>query len=196
MGKIVKRNHGLSSRRAPILRHSFQGTAHPASEASGPPPQRENAPAGKVNPAAAKDFYAGLIFILLGLLAVATARNYPLGSIARMGPGYFPTVLGGVTAALGLAILARGLFSAGREPVGGFARRPLILVLGAVVLFALGIDSLGLAVAVLALIAVCSLSGPEFRLLEVAALSLGLAAMAVGVFVYGLGLPLKVWPLW
>lgn len=43
-----------------------------------------------------KDFLAGLLFALIGGFAVALARGYPMGTTMRMGPGYFPTVLGGI----------------------------------------------------------------------------------------------------
>ena len=58
-----------------------------------------------------KDFLAGLLFIAIGLVAVAVARNYPFGTAMRMGSGYFPTVLGGILILLGAWVMGRGLRS-------------------------------------------------------------------------------------
>jgi hypothetical protein len=140
-----------------------------------------------------KDFYSGLIFILFGLFVVVVARSYPMGTALRMGPGYFPTLLGAILALLGLVIAVRGLWISGEVLKRG-AFRPLLLVLGAVLAFAFLIESLGLVLATLVLVVTSSLAGEEFRLHEVAVLCLALTALAVGLFVYGLGLPFKVWP--
>lgn len=142
----------------------------------------------------ARDFYSGLIFLLFGLLAVIFARDYQLGSAARMGPGYFPSVLGALLAGLGLVIVGRSLALEGPK-VTGFALRPLILVLTAVLAFGLLLEPAGLGVATAALVVIGCLAGEEFRWRDVAILSVILIAVALGLFVYGLGLPLKVWPL-
>ena len=140
-----------------------------------------------------KDFYSGLIFIFFGFLAVVVARNYPMGSALRMGPGYFPIILGSALAVLGFMIAARSLWLS-RESIEALALRPLLFVLGALVAFALLIQPLGLVTATVALVVIGSLARGEIRLGEVGALSLVLAAIAVSLFVYGLGLPLSVWP--
>ncbi len=141
-----------------------------------------------------KDFFSGLIFLFFGGFAAIGARSYPLGTAARMGPGYFPTVLGGLLALLGAVIMARGLGVSG-DPAKGWVLQPLLLVLAGVVAFALSVERLGMVAAVLALTIISCAGGTEFRLREVVALFLVLAALAVGIFVYGLGLPLKVWPI-
>ena len=140
-----------------------------------------------------KDFYAGLIFIFFGLFAVMEARHYPLGTAASMGPGYFPLFLGGILILFGLVISGRSLRSSGGT-LKSFALRPMLLVTLAVLAFALLLEPAGVALATLALITISSLGGWEVRLREVVLIYLGLAALAVGLFVYGLGLPFKVWP--
>jgi len=140
-----------------------------------------------------KDFFAGLVFLGFGAGAILIARGYPMGGAMRMGPGYFPTVLGGLLVLLGLVLVARA-FWLRDEPVEAWAFRPLLLVHGAVVAFALTVRPLGLVVATLALVGLSRLGGWDFRVLEVAALFLFLAALAIGLFVYGLGLPFGVWP--
>ncbi|HTS52208.1 MAG TPA: tripartite tricarboxylate transporter TctB family protein [Burkholderiales bacterium] len=141
-----------------------------------------------------RDFYSGLIFLLFGSLAFFMARDYPLGSAVRMGPGYFPSVLGALLAGLGLVIVGRSLALEGPK-VTGFALRSLILVLAAVLAFGLLLEPVGLVVATVALVVIGCLAGTEFRWRDVAILCVILIALALGLFVYGLGLPLKVWPV-
>jgi hypothetical protein len=140
------------------------------------------------------DCYAGLIFICFGVLALLLARSLPMGTAMRMGPGYFPTMLGAMLALLGLIVSARGLWL-GKGAIQPWFLRPLLLVFGAVLAFAFLIDTFGLLAATLALITLSSLGGQERRLWETALLSLMLMVLAVGLFVYGLGLPFKVWPV-
>lgn len=140
-----------------------------------------------------KDFYAGLIFVAFGVFFMAVARNYPMGSALRMGPGYFPFVLGGLLTLLGFAVAARSLVLAGGA-VGRLAVRPLMFVLGGVVAFAVLINTLGLVVATCVLVFVSALASGEFRVRGVAVLCAILVALALGVFVYGLKLPFKVLP--
>jgi NADH:ubiquinone oxidoreductase subunit 2 (subunit N) len=141
-----------------------------------------------------KDFGTGLIFVFFGVGAMLMSRHYPMGTVMRMGPAYFPSILGGLLALLGLAIALRGLYVRGEAPTP-LALRPVVLVLGAVLAFALLVQSLGLVLAVFALVVISCLGGLDFRLREVAILYLVLAALALGLFVYGLGLPFKLWPV-
>lgn len=140
-----------------------------------------------------QDFYSGLFFVLFGLLAVVIARAYPMGTTVRMGPGYFPTLLGGALVLLGLIVAGRALWTRG-DRIGYLALRPLLFVLGANLAFALMVRSLGLVLATFALVVTSCLGGWEFRLREVIALAFVLTGVAVALFVYGLGLPFNVWP--
>ena len=83
-----------------------------------------------------RDFWAGAIYLALACVVLWIGRNYPQGSSERMGPGYFPTVLGWLLVLFGAISVGRSFFRAG-EPVGHIAWRPLGLVLMAVVLFGL-----------------------------------------------------------
>ena len=134
-----------------------------------------------------------MLFTAFGVAALLIARHLPTGTAARMGPGYLPTVLGGILLALGLLIAARPLWSITRA-VTPLAIRPLLLVTAAVVAFGLLLRPAGLVVATLALVVVARLAHRECRVLETALLAVGLAAVAAAVFVYGLRLPLPVWP--
>jgi hypothetical protein len=142
-----------------------------------------------------KDFYSGLMFLAVGLAFAIGATNYPIGTAVRMGAGYFPLILGGLMAVLGLIILLGSLRAANPgEPVSAFAYTPLLLILGAIVLFGVLIQPLGLVGATIVLVIVGALGGGEFHLKEVAVLAVVLVAMAVGIFYYGLGLPFHLWP--
>ncbi|HET7635627.1 MAG TPA: tripartite tricarboxylate transporter TctB family protein [Burkholderiales bacterium] len=140
-----------------------------------------------------KDFWSGLIFAGFGVAFVAVARNYPLGSALRMGPAYFPTLVGGLLAILGVVLIARSAFTAG-EAVSHIGLRALVLVLGALVLFGYLLDYTGLVPAIVALVFVSSAGGHEFKWWEVSILSVALVILAVGIFYYGLGMPLDLGP--
>ena len=140
-----------------------------------------------------KDFYSGLLFMAFGLAAVIIGRDYPVGTAVRMGPGYFPAILGGILIVMGGVLVIRGLATRG-EPIGGIAIKAVVLVLGAIAVFAGIVDGLGLVISVAAVVLVSSLANNTFRPLELAGLVLVMLALSVGVFSYGLSLPFKIWP--
>jgi hypothetical protein len=111
----------------------------------------------------------------------------------RMGPGYFPTVLGLLLLVAGLGVVVRGLLAPG-ESLSGFAFWPLALVLGSVVLFAITVERLGIVAAVVSVVFVSSLASGRLRWLEVALLALLMTALAVGLFTKALGLPFRLLP--
>ncbi len=141
-----------------------------------------------------KDFFAGLMFFLFGIFTMMVARNYPMGTSFRMGPGYFPTVLGGGLALLGLFTAVHALWS-GSEPTEPIASRPLLLTFASILAFGIILEPFGLVLAALTLVGLACLAGQEFHPLETAVLGITLTALAVGIFVYGLGITIKVWPL-
>lgn len=142
---------------------------------------------------APKDFWAGLMFIGFGIGFALVAQNYQMGNAVRMGPAYFPTLLGGLLVVLGLAIFIQSLLATGPE-VPRFYFKPVILIVVAIVLFGALLRPFGLVIATAALIGVGALGGLDFRWKEVAILYVVLAIFAVWVFVKGLGLPIPVWP--
>ena len=137
---------------------------------------------------AKKDLCAGLLLIALGATAMVIARNYPFGSALRMGPGYLPMVLGALLILFGLAILGAGL-AGGEKIEGAGSLRVLIILPLSLVLFGLLVDRAGFVPAMLVLIFGSALASREFRFVEVLLFSIGLTALAVAVFVWGLGLP-------
>lgn len=140
-----------------------------------------------------KDFYAGVIFIVVGVAALLIGRDYSLGTTTRMGPGYFPALLGALQTLLGLIISLRSLIFDG-PAVGHVGFRPLVLILASMLAFAGLLEPAGLVIATAALIAIGCLGSVESRAREVIILSIALIAVALGLFVYGLGLPMKIWP--
>jgi hypothetical protein len=139
------------------------------------------------------DVLAGLMFVGFGAAALVLGRDYPMGSAMRMGPGYFPTILGGLLVLLGLAILVRGLLSTAVPPPA-CAPKPLALILTAVALFAVTVERLGLIAAVAVVVLVSASASERFRWREVLPLALIMVGLAVGLFTKGLGLPFRLGP--
>lgn len=135
-----------------------------------------------------RDLIAGLLFIVLGALAVMLARDYPFGTTMRMGPGYFPTVLGVILLLFGVTVLARGIRS-GEKVKGDWGWKPLALITLSIVLFGALLDRAGMIPACVATLVVAAAAGREFRLKEVLILAVVMTAFSVVVFLYGLKLP-------
>lgn len=142
-----------------------------------------------------KDFWTGAIFLAFGAAAVVFGREYPFGTSFKMGPGYFPTVLGALLALVGLATSLRGLIRPG-SAVGAFAYREIALILAATVLFGLLLRGAGLIVAVVLLVVTGAYASRFFRWGTAVALGAGMAAFCVLVFNMALGLPLAIWGPW
>jgi hypothetical protein len=135
-----------------------------------------------------RDFWAGLMLIAAGAAAMWIARSYQFGTLLRMGPGYFPTVLGGVLVLFGMHLSVRGLRAP--EPIeGGWSIRALVVLPLSLILFALLVDRAGFVPALAVLIFAAAAASPAFRLGEVALLALVLTAASVAVFIWGLRLP-------
>ncbi len=140
-----------------------------------------------------KDFWAGLLFISLGILAIWVGSRYALGTAARMGPGYFPRILGIMLIGLGAIITFRGIRWDG-ERIPAFRWRPTIVVLASVVIYGILIGWLGIAISTVLLIVGASAASHEFRFKESVIAGLLLSGLAVGVFVVGLSVQLPIWP--
>jgi len=136
-----------------------------------------------------RDFLAGLVFVLIGVLAVVVAaRDYPMGTAMRMGSGYFPTVLGVILVLLGAWVMARGLRSG--EPVKGAWRwKPLAFVVLAFLLFGFLMPRLGLVPALAAAILASAFGGREFRTKEALVLAAVMSALTAVVLLVVLKMP-------
>jgi hypothetical protein len=143
-----------------------------------------------------KDFWSGLMFMVVGLGFAAGATDYNFGSSARPGPGYFPFGLGMLLALLGAVVLVKALsVEADRgDRVGAMAWKPLGLIVLSVVVFGAALPRLGLFLALPILIIVSSLAGDQFKLREVLINSAVLTLGCWAVFIKGLALVIPLWP--
>jgi hypothetical protein len=135
-----------------------------------------------------RDFWAGVMLIATGAAAIVIARDYAFGDALRMGPGYFPSVLGGLLILFGIYLVAAGL-RRNEKIEGNWSLRALIVLPLSLVLFGLLMDHAGFVPALMVLVVGSAAAGSEFNLIEVLALAVGLTAFAVVLFIWGLGLP-------
>ena len=151
-----------------------------------------------------KDFFSGLLFIVVGGSFAYGASTYQVGTGARMGPGYFPLLLGIILAVMGVVVAVRAFMTGtpGGDRIGAIAWRPLFLVLSANLAFgalmigvpAIGIPQFGLVIAIFALVTIASFAAEKFILKEVLLLSVILSVGSYAAFVKLLGLQFPVWP--
>jgi putative tricarboxylic transport membrane protein len=142
-----------------------------------------------------KDFWSGVIFVIFGLAAVIIGRDYSMGSAGRMGPAYFPTILGAILTLIGLIGVVRSMIKSG-GPVGRFAVREIVLVMLSVALFGFLVRGAGLAISVIVLVMVSGFASIKFKIGPFLAVAVGLAIFAVLVFTKGLGLPMPMFGPW
>jgi hypothetical protein len=142
-----------------------------------------------------KDFLAGLIFVAAGIGFCLAAQGYEIGTARRMGPGYFPALLGGVLALIGLVVFIGSMLGA-RGGLDRAAFGPLAVIVAATALFGVLIPGAGLVPAVIVLAAVSFAASAQFKIGTAVLLSLGLAAFAWAVFARGLGLPMPAFGPW
>jgi hypothetical protein len=140
-----------------------------------------------------EDFWAGLMFIGFGAVAIVVARDYPMGTAMRMGPGYFPTYLGAIMVVIGAIMTGRGYRVEG-ERIGRWGWRPLLWLSAAFAAFGLLIEEAGFVLALLALIIASSLAGRDTRPFELVVLIAVLITGSVALFIYGLELPYRLFP--
>jgi hypothetical protein len=151
-----------------------------------------------------KDFWSGLMFMAAGVAFAWGATSYNIGEGARMGPGYFPLMLGILLTLIGLFVTFEALVveTEDGEKIGAFAWKPLSFIIGANLLFGIllgglpkfGIPAMGLIVGIYALTFVAALAGEEFKLKEVAILATILAIGSYLAFIVLLKLQFPVWP--
>lgn len=139
------------------------------------------------------DLGAGLLIAAFGIGALWLGRDWPTGTLASVQSGFFPRVIGMLMVLAGALVTGRGLLTHGAAwPSWGW--RPLIWVTAAVLAFAGTVETLGLVPAVLILVGLGNLAGQPLRPVPLLLLGGALAAGCVALFVWGLGLPLRVWP--
>ncbi len=142
-----------------------------------------------------RDFWAGLIYLGIGLGAFFIAQDYEMGTAVRMGPGYFPRVVSALLALVGVISLTRGFLRPG-EAIGRLAWREALLVAGATTVFGLLVRGAGLALSLFVLVLISAWASRQFRLRATVLLAVGLAVFSVLVFIKGLGIPLPLLGKW
>lgn len=143
-----------------------------------------------------RNFWAGVMFIVFGCLFAGVAlTSYKMGTAARMGPGYFPFVLGSMLAILGFIIMLTSFSARNKGPgVDKFYWRPVFWVLGSIVLFGLLLKIVGALLAGILVVVLSGFGSQEFKLRDMLILGVGLTAFCAAVFVWGLGLPIPLCP--
>ncbi len=144
-----------------------------------------------------KNVLAGLMFMAVAVLGLWLSRNYPVGTALRMGTGYVPRLLCWVLLLLGGIVTLTGVFGADdRVSEDGSPLRALVFVSLSLIAFALAVERFGLVVGSTLLIFIGGVAGRHVRIVEVAVTALVLVTLCVAIFVWGLALPIDVWPEW
>jgi len=151
-----------------------------------------------------KDFFSGLLYTVVGAAFAYGATSYNIGTGARMGPGYFPLLLGSILAIIGAIIWFKSLVveTPTGDQVGSWAWKPLFFIIAGNLLFGIllgGLPSIkfpamGLIAAIYGTTLVVSLAGDKFKLKEVLALATVLSALSYVAFIVVLKLQFPVWP--
>lgn len=143
-----------------------------------------------------KDFWSGVMFVLFGILFVVWSREYQFGTSQRMGPGYFPTVLGILLIALGILVALPTIrANAPKTEIGNIGWRGLLIVLGSVALYAYLLPWLGFVISMVLLVVISATASNEFRPKETLISVVVLGVASYFVFVKGLSLQFPVWPV-
>jgi hypothetical protein len=147
---------------------------------------------------ARKDVLAGLMFMAVAVAGLVISHNYPIGTTLRMGTGYVPRLLCWLLLGLGVVITLQGLRDARTQTIfhGGMlpAWRPLIFVTASLVIFALTVERLGLAIAIMLLTGVGAVAARTLKPLETAIAAVVLIVLSWAIFIVGLGLTIPLWP--
>lgn len=140
------------------------------------------------------DIIGGALLIAGGAWFLLHSGHYSMGTLRRMGPGYFPVVIGGMIILFGLLVLVPGLLRAGSLPRPEW--RPFLTISASVLAFALIVERFGLVPATFALTIAAALAEPGLRPLRTLLLAIGLSGIGVLVFTQGLGIPIPAirWP--
>jgi len=138
-----------------------------------------------------KDFLSGILFLAIGAAAVVFVLHLPIGTAMRMGPAYFPIMLGSILSAIGLSLIFRSAWRPG-TPVSRFAFPKILLVLGSTALFGMLLPYLGLGMSVILLVVISAYASEKFRWPAAMALAIGVAVCSCIIFVRLLGLPIPI----
>ena len=142
-----------------------------------------------------KDFWIGVVYAAFGSAAIIISRNYGMGTALKMGPSYFPTILGSLLIVIGVISLIRSFIKPGR-PFGAFAFKGLLLITSSIILFGFIIRGAGLVIALPVLVIISSCASIRFHWKYSLVLAAGLTIFCILVFLKGLGVPLPILGSW
>jgi hypothetical protein len=142
-----------------------------------------------------KDLWTGILFIALGLAAVYFAQSQPIGTAMRMGPAFFPTMLGLLLSVIGIALLVRSFARTGL-PVGKFALGKVAWIVGSIFLFGLLLRGMGLVIAIIVIVILSAYASEKFRWPVALILAAGIAISSAIVFIVLLGIPIPIIGTW
>jgi hypothetical protein len=143
----------------------------------------------------AKDFWTGLIYIFFGSSAILIGREYGMGTAIKMGPAYFPTILGGLLVGIGVISVIRSFIIPG-APIAAFAFKGLSLVSVSALVFGFLVRRAGLAIALPLLVIISAYASTRFRWRPTLLIAAGLTVFCALVFLKGLGIPLPIIGPW
>lgn len=141
-----------------------------------------------------RDTAAGLTFLAFSLFFLIFGMELPMGTARRVGPGVLPVGAAALLLVLAVAILVQDYLRRSGRRIGGFNWRGLAAITASVLIFALAVHPLGMVVTVNLSVLVAGAAEKPFRALESLLLGAGLSIAAVGVFIYGIGMRIPVWP--
>jgi Tripartite tricarboxylate transporter TctB family len=145
---------------------------------------------------ARKDLLAGTIFVGLGLAFAITSATYELGSLLRMGAGFFPLVLGIIMVVLGILVAVKGFVAGEGADLGPVPWRALVLLVAALLFFGFTVRGLGLVPTLFVSVLLAALAGRGVRVLPAVVIAASLTAMSVFVFVVLLQLRMSLVGPW
>ena len=140
-----------------------------------------------------QDFWAGALFVGIASFMLVAGLDLAVGTSLRMGPGYVPRLLCGLLLAIGIALVGRGLLVSGSN-TGTWNLRPMIFVLGSILLFAFALERLGLVLTTFLVVGVSSFAIRDFRPKELLVVASVMSIVCSGIFVFGLKLIIPLWP--
>jgi hypothetical protein len=142
-----------------------------------------------------KDFWSGALYIFFGSSALIAGRDYGMGTALKMGPAYFPSLLGALLILIGAISVIRSFFVQG-TPIGAFALKKVAFVVGSVILFGAIVRGAGLAIALPLLAIISARASTRFRWTPGILMAAGLTIFCILVFLKGLGVPLPLFGSW
>lgn len=140
-----------------------------------------------------QDLAGGLFLIAIAALALIFSDNLPIGRLVNMGPGYVPRTLAWILGGIGLIIGGRA-FTVDGPSLEGWAWRPMAALTAAILVFAFTLERAGLVICILITVIVSGLAAPGIKLKQSVMVGVVLAVISVAMFIWGLGLPLRMWP--